>query len=147
MRHRHMALFTQEASKHVTSKGSIALRAGRANARRCFGRYEYGEIMKSLIFMIILLPVFSLASEIKKHSVVPENGYIPDQETAIKIAVAIWSPIYGEEHIVGKSPYNAELIDGVWHVSGSLPVGYKGGVPVIEIDKKTGSILRVSHGK
>ncbi|GAD04260.1 hypothetical protein AALB_4340 [Agarivorans albus MKT 106] len=26
-------------SKHITSKGSIALRAGRANARRCFGRY------------------------------------------------------------------------------------------------------------
>jgi|TARA_R100001244_G_scaffold45697_2_gene41067 hypothetical protein len=25
---------------HLTSKGSIALRAGRANARRCFGRYE-----------------------------------------------------------------------------------------------------------
>jgi len=26
-------------SKHLTSKGSIALRAGRANARRCFGSY------------------------------------------------------------------------------------------------------------
>lgn len=26
-------------SKHITNKGSIALRAGRANARRCFGRY------------------------------------------------------------------------------------------------------------
>lgn len=25
--------------KNITSKGSIALRAGRANARRCFGRY------------------------------------------------------------------------------------------------------------
>jgi hypothetical protein len=25
--------------KHLTSKGSIALRAGRANAHRCFGRY------------------------------------------------------------------------------------------------------------
>jgi hypothetical protein len=27
--------------KPLTSKGSIALRAGRANARRCFGRYVY----------------------------------------------------------------------------------------------------------
>ncbi len=26
--------------EHLTSKGNIALRAGRANARRCFGRYR-----------------------------------------------------------------------------------------------------------
>ena len=26
--------------KAITSKGSIALRAGRVNARRCFGRYK-----------------------------------------------------------------------------------------------------------
>lgn len=31
-------------AKLITSKGSIALRAGRANARRCFGRYSYMRI-------------------------------------------------------------------------------------------------------
>ncbi|MDN3650044.1 hypothetical protein QWZ13_14080 [Reinekea marina] len=28
----------------LTNKGSIALRAGRANARRCFGRYRWKGI-------------------------------------------------------------------------------------------------------
>ncbi len=31
--------------EHLTSKGSIALRAGRAIARRCFGRYKTLESM------------------------------------------------------------------------------------------------------
>ena len=32
-------------TKYITSKGSIALRAGHANARRCFGRYA--QIIRS----------------------------------------------------------------------------------------------------
>jgi hypothetical protein len=34
--------------KNITSKGSIALRAGRANARRCFGRYSSNSTLLNL---------------------------------------------------------------------------------------------------
>jgi len=91
----------------------------------------------------------------------PPNGYVPDSETAIKIAVAIWTPIYGKEHIEKQQPYSAELNDGIWHVTGSLPrpryykdeKGHEigvftiGGVPEADISQKTGEILRIIHSE
>ena len=68
--------------------------------------------------------------------------------TAIKIAVAIWEPIYGEDQIAREKPYRARLdTNGVWVVEGSLPQGRLGGIAVAEIAKNDGRILRVSHGK
>src|SRR2546423_10224131 len=37
-----------------------------------------------------------------KGSSARENGYVPDEQTAIAIAVAVWSPIYGKEKIEGE---------------------------------------------
>jgi hypothetical protein len=82
-----------------------------------------------------------------QHSFDPEDGYVPDADTAIKIAVAVWEPIYGKDQIAGEKPYQAHHANGVWTVEGSLPDGWDGGVAIAEIAKKDGKILRVSHGK
>ena len=83
-----------------------------------------------------------------KHNYIPFAGYVPDAKTATRIAVAIWSPIYGEKQIEGEKPFRAKLVKGVWIVEGSLPKRYGvGGVAVAEISKWDGRILRVSHGK
>jgi ATP-dependent Clp protease ATP-binding subunit ClpC len=51
----------------------------------------------------------------------PAAGAVPDAETAIRIAEAIWLPIYGAEAIEKHKPIQAELKYGViWIVSGSL---------------------------
>ena len=78
----------------------------------------------------------------------PAAGYVPDAKTAIKIALAVWEPIYGEATVAREKPYNA-LLDssGIWQVSGSLPVGWKGGVAEAQIAKADGRILGVMHGK
>lgn len=82
-----------------------------------------------------------------KHNYIPVCGYVPDDSTAIKIAEAIWFPIYGET-IYEERPFKAMLNeDDVWIVEGTLPEGFKGGVPYIEIRKRDCKILRVSHGK
>jgi hypothetical protein len=80
---------------------------------------------------------------------VPPKGYVPDAATAIKIAVAVWEPIYGREHIEQMKPFEATLHNGVWRVIGSLPhdPNINGGLPLAEISKKDGRILRVIHGK
>jgi hypothetical protein len=79
---------------------------------------------------------------------VPAEGYVPTAEVAIKIAVAVWEPIYGAAKIAEEKPYKATLADGVWTVEGTLPKRYqKGGVALAEISKKDGRILRVAHGK
>jgi len=82
-----------------------------------------------------------------KHNYKPKQGYVPDEESAIKIAVAIWTPIYGKKQIEGEKPYNAVLKEGVWYVTGSLPKGWLGGVAEAEIAKDDGRIIRISHGE
>ena len=83
----------------------------------------------------------------RPHSYKPQHGYVPDADTAIKIAIAVWEPIYGREQIAGQKPFTAVLRNGVWIVEGSLPPGMSGGVARAEIAKDDGRVLRVTHGK
>ena len=77
----------------------------------------------------------------------PKDGYVPDAETAIAIAVAVWNPIYGKDVIAQEKPYKASLSKGIWTVTGSLPENAPGGVAETDISKEDGRILRVIHGK
>jgi NTF2 fold immunity protein len=84
----------------------------------------------------------------ERHSFQPKNGMVPDAETAISIAVAVWNPVYGKGHIENQRPFSAKLVGGVWSVNGSLPNGMRyGGVAEIDINQLDGKILRLSHGK
>ena len=75
----------------------------------------------------------------------PADGYVPDAQTAIAIAVNVWVPIYGKDHIERQKPYSAMLVDGYWVVSGSLPVTVVGGVAHAVIEKRTGQVTYVIH--
>jgi len=75
----------------------------------------------------------------------PKRGYVPDEQTAIAIAVAVWTPIYGKDHVESEKPFHAKLHGGVWTVTGSLPEGYVGGTALAEIAQDDGRILRVIH--
>src|SRR5215471_8494620 len=87
----------------------------------------------------------------EKPNYKPVKGYVPDEETACRIAEAVWIPIYGKGDIQREKPFVATLSNGIWHVSGSMPGGQRkrmhGGVAIIEISKDDGRILRVTHGK
>jgi len=98
-----------------------------------------------MLILVIGLSALSMTPE--KHNVKPRDGYVPDETTAIAIAVAVWNPIYGKEKIQKEKPYNATLSNGVWRVTGSLPERCIGGVAIAEISKDDGKILRISHGK
>jgi hypothetical protein len=77
----------------------------------------------------------------------PENGCVPDETTATRIAEAVWLAAYGET-IYHEKPFRAELLgDSVWAVAGSLPTNMLGGVPYIEIRKEDGRILGIGYGK
>ena len=77
----------------------------------------------------------------------PPNGFVPDSGTAVRVAVAVWIPIYGASQIRSEQPYVATLKDGVWTVTGTLPRQYNlGGVAMARISKRDGRILFVLHG-
>jgi hypothetical protein len=106
--------------------------------------------MKAPFFLtasLVLIVGLALAAE-TKHNFKPKAGYVPDDKTAIAIAVAVWLPIYGEERIQKEKPFKAVLKDGVWHVEGTLSPEYTlGGVAEAEISKEDARILRISHGR
>lgn len=75
----------------------------------------------------------------------PKSGFVPDERTATAIAVAVWTPVFGEANIAAEKPYVARLIDGVWHVDGSLPKDAVGGAAHVEIAKGDGRIIAMWH--
>lgn len=76
-----------------------------------------------------------------------EDGYVPDEKSAIKIAEIVWLNIYGTD-IDNNKPFTATLTNGnIWVVKGSLNKNTLGGVPYMEIQKSDGRILKVTHGK
>src|SRR5712692_447266 len=97
---------------------------------------------------LLLFAPWADSQQPTEHNYKPPEGYVPDAATAIKIAIAVWEPIYGQERISQQKPITAVLVNGIWTVEGSLPKQHAlGGVAVAEISKEDGRILRVSHGK
>ena len=58
-----------------------------------------------VLVVILLLASASIAGE--PNSYEPRKGYVPDVQTAIAIAVAVWIPIYGKEQIENEKPYKS----------------------------------------
>ena len=109
---------------------------------------NFSIIISSLIiFGLLLFAPVTFSEEPFQHSLTPQSGFVPNEETAKQIAVAIWEPIYGRNQILKQEPIHAKLIGEVWHVKGSLSEDSLGGVAIAEISKKDEKILRVSHGK
>ena len=70
----------------------------------------------------------------QQHSYVPEDGFVPNERTAIRIAEAVLDPIYGEDKIEAEGPLDAKLNDAgdTWIVWGHLPKpANKGGAAYI----------------
>src|ERR1700722_546524 len=65
---------------------------------------------------------------------VPASGYVPDSETAIAVAIAVLTPIYGKTTIGSEKPWHAGLKDGIWTVVGTFNGKGLGGEAIIQID-------------
>ena len=81
----------------------------------------------------------------------PKDGYVPNAETAVKIAEAVLVPVYGEKKILSERPFKATLREDTWTVEGTLPCPAGkhclGGTAVVMISKTSGEILRMMHYK
>ncbi|AEV99384.1 hypothetical protein A4D02_34280 [Niastella koreensis] len=121
------------------------------------------KVFNLMAFFILLLvcstSIYSNLIQNKNE----KRDYVPDAETAIKVAEAVWLPIYGNR-IYNEKPFIARLENNkVWIVEGTLKGDsvynskpnpnsrsifiVVGGVAHIEIQKSDCKILQVSHGK
>ncbi len=80
-------------------------------------------------------------------SALPSQGVIPNEDTAVKVAEALFIPIFGADEVAKYSPYHARFKDGLWTVYGTLKSGSRGGTPQMTIQKKDGKVIEVWHSQ
>ena len=81
------------------------------------------RICVALLFLLMTSRATSPADRPK----LPPQGIVPDEITAVKIAEAVFIPIFGTEEVTRFLPYHAQFKEGVWTVYGTLKLGSLGG--------------------
>jgi hypothetical protein len=85
-------------------------------------------------------------SQKSMKSIHPKNGFVPDENSAIRIAEAVAIGQWGEKLIAEEQPFKARLRGDVWTVHGTLhPQGAAGGTAVVQLSKRTGTVLFAVH--
>jgi hypothetical protein len=83
-----------------------------------------------------------------------KKGYVPDAETAVKIAETRLILMYGAKQIASEEPFQADLKDRIWTVWGTLrcPDGRGGttnvcvgGVARARVRQSDGRVLSMTH--
>jgi NTF2 fold immunity protein len=105
-------------------------------------------LLAALLLTATVATAFPQAGD--EPSVRPRTGFVPNAETAAKIAEAVLIPVYGEKKIASERPFKAKLSGDVWTVEGTLNCGAPqcaGGTAVVKISKASGQILSMAHYK
>ena len=98
-------------------------------------------------FIVLAMVATMTSARSDEHKYIPPDGFLPDAHTAIAVAEAILTPIYGEAQVKTQRPFVATLENGFWTVTGRLRPGQTGGVALVVIDKATSQIIRVTHSR
>jgi hypothetical protein len=69
------------------------------------------------------------------------------RRAVIKIAEPVLFKTYGERNIKMQKPYKTYLIDGYWHICGTIKKMDFGGVFEIVLNGENGQVIKVTHGK
>ena len=90
----------------------------------------------------------SALSNTTKHNVLNSKTIIiKDSLTATTIAEAVLFGIYGKANITKQKPYEIYHVDNYWLLTGTLPIGWKGGTFLIILDDRNSQVIRITHGK
>jgi NTF2 fold immunity protein len=96
------------------------------------------------ISLALLISVRAFAAH---REPLPQQGVLPDEATAVKVAEVMFQPVFGAEETAKFAPYRAQLKNDVWTVYGTLKNGSRGGTPMIAIRKKDAKVLEVWHSQ
>jgi hypothetical protein len=108
-------------------------------------------VLNTLMCASIVLPEVAYAETSNKVRIPEEEfareGFVPDPDTAEKIAEVILTRFYGEAGTKSEKPLIAVLQNDIWIVRSTLPAGALGGTAEMHIRKGNGAILFLAHGK
>jgi len=104
------------------------------------------KLINKKVFIFFLFGVILLLMSFNLMQKEDEKiDYVPNAETAVKVAEVLWLPLYGES-IYEHKPFSAKLQNGIWIVSGKQKK-QKGGYPYAEIQKSDCKVLKITHFK
>jgi hypothetical protein len=104
-------------------------------------------ILAATFLIAISGGVSAVRSQAAQHAYVPPDGFVPDSSTAAAVAEAVLIPIYGRGNIERERPFRARLAGDAWTVTGTMPRDGVGSVALVQIAKRDGRIIRVTHGR
>src|SRR5882672_7518154 len=78
---------------------------------------KYKSLVAS-VFVVALLTVSSAAQPYAGYR--PQNGFVPNEETALKIATAVLLPVYGDKLVLSPDAFKVSLKKDSWTVQGRL---------------------------
>jgi predicted small lipoprotein YifL len=96
--------------------------------------------------LVFLAAVLSAQARKGPQMMPPKEGYVPDEQTAVKVSEAVLTPIYGVEKVIAERPFHALLNGDVWTVEGTVRTP-NGGAAVVKLHRSDGRITLVTHGK
>ena len=110
---------------------------------------KYIKIAATLFFIASFNTAIAQDIKVKEvpHSYVPKQGFVPDELTAVRVAEAIATPIYGKKQLDRQAPLTATLSGDIWTVQGTIAPEMLGGVVLVQIAKSDGRVIRVTHDK
>ena len=73
----------------------------------------------------------------------PDAGFVPNADTAMRIAEAVWIPLYGLDTVKSQGSFRASLLGDVWTVQGSLATKGTADSLIALLSKSDGRILKV----
>jgi hypothetical protein len=100
--------------------------------------------MRTVTLGVCLL---SAVAATQSPQVFTKKGVVDSPEVARTIALAILESKYGKENIRGQQPFSVRKAGKDWHVTGTLPDGYRGGVAEIKIQASDCRVTLIRHGK
>lgn len=81
-------------------------------------------------------------------SVRPDEGFVPDEQTALAVAHVVLTRLYGADVVRSEEPFRVTSDGIVWNIEGKARLPTETGDPIsIRILKSTGAILRVYAGE
>ncbi|MFZ3215341.1 MAG: NTF2 fold immunity protein [Candidatus Acidiferrales bacterium] len=100
-------------------------------------------LLTIILFVVLVIPSFAQHEQAKSFA--PKEGFVPNAETAVKVAEAVLLPVYGEEQIISERPFKAALDGDVWTVTGTLHCAGKALTPTAWAAQRLCMSLKHQH--
>jgi len=71
-------------------------------------------------FIVLSCTLLSCSVAHSRATEVADNGFVPNEGTAIRIAEAVIAARFGEKTVEFERPFHAKLVNDVWTVAGSV---------------------------